>query len=692
MTRPAGSSVRSQRGLALLGLLAVIVMVFAYVLTSRLNAASRFVAVDREHNARVLNRAKLAVIGYALQTAYDPAERNPGRLPCPEAAGNYGVAANEGIAAGNCAVPAVGRLPWRTLGIEKLVDASGEPLWYVVSPGWALPTSTSTLTINPDSLGQITVDGANVVALIIAPGPAIAVQTAAGCVAKSQVRPTAPGTLDKTNYLECGNEANNFVSSAPGKTFNDQLVRIAPQEIMVGLEAAIQQRAQNVIAPALRSAAFKLDTSSPRKWIAVAPLPPPASSNPPVYPYAAPFSDPTASNFLGTVGTNRGLLPFASTASAVTISPTPADPVKTTSNGKVASIVCTWEVANRVYTCTGDYEETDKTKAMGLEMTATMLNAAMGLRARNTQVLTAEARPDATAAWTTASLVATKVLEINDGSVSGKPRGSVTATLSVMLPQQTAMGWPKWAEWRLSISSAVVADHPLLSSSGRALPFSGGTSAINDGNTVTGLTSGASGAVQVLVNSGDWASGTAAGMLYFSNVSGGPFTAGETLQVSGISRATAAGTDIDIGWFARNEWHRNFYYAVAQQNTPDVLPSTGGCTKGAGNCLRVKDSVVTSSPYNDSDSNIRVLLVLAGHRLGTQTRPSPLLSNYLEFENANGDTVYEQRTYRDSHAPLSPPTYSIYAPWNDRVVTVDGFPTGPYTNFPFTPAPIAVQW
>ena len=87
----ARASRRAQRGVALLGLLAVAVMVFAYVLTSRLNAASRFVGIDGDHNARVLARAKQALIGYMAQQAamsglqvvfqlrvvFEPPERNP---------------------------------------------------------------------------------------------------------------------------------------------------------------------------------------------------------------------------------------------------------------------------------------------------------------------------------------------------------------------------------------------------------------------------------------------------------------------------------------------------------------------------------------------------------------------------------------------------------------------------------------
>ena len=165
--------------MALLGLLAIAVMVFAYVLTSRLNAASRFVGVDRDSNAQVLSQAKRALIGWMAINA--STDNNPGRLPCPEAVNAIGTS-SEGISAPlvapstpNCAT--VGRLPWRTLGLNKLVDAASEPLWYAVSPGWRLQNSSTLLGIYADSLGAMVVDGQaapnEVVALIITPGPAM---------------------------------------------------------------------------------------------------------------------------------------------------------------------------------------------------------------------------------------------------------------------------------------------------------------------------------------------------------------------------------------------------------------------------------------------------------------------------------------------------------------------------------------
>jgi len=600
VVRPVGSA-RGQRGFALLALLAVIVMVFAYVITSRLNAASAFVGSDREHNSQVLARAKQALIGYMAQQASLAGENNPGRLPCPEAVNAIGVLSAEGIAAPlvspstpNCAT--LGRFPWRTVGVEKLVDSSSEPLWYAVSPGWRLDNSSTLLTINPDSVGSMTINGAlapNVIAVIIAPGPAMKVQASSGCTARQQSRSTPASTMDARDYVECFNAATPaFATTGPATSFNDQVVTVTAAELMPALEAAIQERMQREVAPAVLSTAFALNSSNPRRWVS-------STSNPPVYAYPVPFTTPTTSlsNFRGATGTNQGLMPFAPVAGFVSFQSVPANVIKTTANGKIANLVCAWESAT-VYGCTGDYEEQDPSLPITVQMNTTFTNVAMGFRTRNTAKLTAEARDDVVGAlWSTSNVSASRVLEMNDGSVAGKPRGSLTVTLTATLPNHLAMGWGKWAEFRLRLDRDVVGDHCLLSA-----------------------TTGTS----------------------------------------------CAGSD--TSWFARNQWYRNVYYAVADQNIPDTLPSVTGCD--STNCLRFNDDTVR---------NTRVLLVIAGRKLDTQTRPSSNFADYIEYQNADNGTYYEQHRMRAGKV------ISGNSPWNDRLVIVDWIspaPTFPVAYLP----------
>jgi hypothetical protein len=310
-----------QRGAALLTLLAVVILALGFMIVRHPGALDGFAAAKQSRNGQVLGTAKQALIGYVAQQATYAAENNPGRLPCPESPGDYGTA-NEGRAAGNCTLPAVGRLPWRTLGIDKLVDAAGEPLWYVVSTGWALSNGTApplTTFINSNTAGQLNIDGAanDAIALIIAPGPAFNAAAAGPCAAWNQVRPTA-GAPDVRNYLECENADSDaggvFVTAGPRGSFNDQVLRVTTGDLMPALEAAIGYRIERDIAPQIRQV-----YTSANGWTV------PVGSA--LFPFAAQFSNPEASIdpdpdpgpptradrsiYRGTLGTHQGLAPLA---------------------------------------------------------------------------------------------------------------------------------------------------------------------------------------------------------------------------------------------------------------------------------------------------------------------------------------------------------------------------------------------
>lgn len=74
---------------------------------------------------------------------------------------------------------------------------------------------------------------------------------------------------------------------------------------------------------------------------------------------------------------------------------------------------------------------------------------------------------------------------------------------------------------------------------GNEIQFNTAVGQINDGDTVTGLTSGASATVtRALLRSGTWtASGV--GTLVLGAITGGPFQTGEALQVGGVTKATS---------------------------------------------------------------------------------------------------------------------------------------------------------
>jgi hypothetical protein len=87
--------------------------------------------------------------------------------------------------------------PGATLGLDKWRDIAGEPLWYVVSPGWAKPNAATNTVINSSTLGNLTLDGGrDVVALIIAPGRPLQISASAGCTARVQRRTTPSPAID----------------------------------------------------------------------------------------------------------------------------------------------------------------------------------------------------------------------------------------------------------------------------------------------------------------------------------------------------------------------------------------------------------------------------------------------------------------------------------------------------------------
>ncbi len=459
-----------QRGVALLVMVTIITLGASWLLVSALtDAATSREAANRHNNARVLAEAKHALAGWMIRQAIQAGENNPGRLPCPEAAGYIGTA-NEGIAAGNCTLPAVGRLPWRTLGLPKLRDASGEPLWYVASPGWALPTVSSMLTINSNTAGQLTLDGAAnaAVALVIAPGPTLNVQASGGCTARAQSRSAA--LPDFRDYLECENAASpvdaSFVTNGPLGSFNDQVVALTTRDVLPGLEAAISKRIQREIVPALKTVYggnFGISAATP------------------VYPYAAPFDDPGpgtgTSDFQGVAGTYQGLLPFNQTRNCTASASNPRclpslvawanNPWAYEAGGwgtieGADPLNCFWEGDARL--CEGTYKEDSvcSDPACGglvIGLTATFSNVALGLRALDGTKVEIFAHDDP--------------LPFNEGDselVSGPTTASVilnsngTATVTVdgTVPNINSQGWGTHAVFRMRVRREVIGDHALL--------------------------------------------------------------------------------------------------------------------------------------------------------------------------------------------------------------------------------------
>ncbi|MCZ6803747.1 MAG: hypothetical protein O7D86_07420 [Proteobacteria bacterium] len=256
-----------QRGAALLVMMMIFIIAASYALVTKLNANTREY-LRRGSSLSVLNQAKAALIGYAVNYPLDHAGKGPGRLPCPDTTDN-------GSAVPNCSGATTGRFPFKTQGLETedFRDHSGERLWYRVANNYRSYTVGGP-KVNSELTGDFTVDStSNIVAVIFAPGAPVGTQDRAN------------DPLDVVNYLEDENADTNdiFTTQATGD-FNDTLVTITRQELM----SVVEKRVLGDVAEKLTD----------------------YQNNYGAYPWLSSFSDPSTSSFRGTVSTGRGHLPL----------------------------------------------------------------------------------------------------------------------------------------------------------------------------------------------------------------------------------------------------------------------------------------------------------------------------------------------------------------------------------------------
>ena len=229
-------------------MLGILGALFVTGLASNNNNASRSATT-----AVALAKAKEALIAYALTSdAFITTNGRPGQFPCPSTVSP--TASTNGVAAGTCATttPRIGRLPWKTLGIQELYDNAGEPLWYALSNNFRPPVTAG--KINSDTLGDLTIHDVGgtavlanqVVAVVFSAGAPVAGQnrtsTTSFCTTTST---TIAGNRCATNYLDISSGRNNatnagpYIADRPSATFNDQLVYITTADFIPKIEERI---------------------------------------------------------------------------------------------------------------------------------------------------------------------------------------------------------------------------------------------------------------------------------------------------------------------------------------------------------------------------------------------------------------------------------------------------------------------
>lgn len=222
--RTARSLPRQQRG-ALLILLVIALGVLAVTLFVGMLSSSAIQNERDKKTAAALAEAKTALIGWSASRS-----STPGQLPCPEDLNLIGLP-TEGTAASSCTLPAIGRLPWKTLKVGDIRDGYDEKLWYVISNGFRTQPINSSI-----SQAQLTIDGVpnSAVAIIFSPGPPLA----------GQVR-TASSPPLIANYLDGSNNDldNQFVTQGPAGTFNDKLLAVTHHDLF----SVVERRIANTI-------------------------------------------------------------------------------------------------------------------------------------------------------------------------------------------------------------------------------------------------------------------------------------------------------------------------------------------------------------------------------------------------------------------------------------------------------------
>ncbi len=245
-----------QRGAALMIMLVIMVMGAATILVSSLSGSGLRIERDKI-TAEALAKAKDALIGYAV-TYYDtPSTSTPqtfGFLSCPDPNGTAG-ANGEGSSetCGSKNVSAIGRFPWKTLGLPVLRDGNGECLWYAVSGSYKNNPKTDIMDWDTNGLFQllaasgVTLAGSTTdsqaVAVIFSPGVILSGQSQNR--ASDGTAPICGGNYTPSNYLDSdatisannatpnatANATTQFFASGATANINDQVIFITKNDI-----------------------------------------------------------------------------------------------------------------------------------------------------------------------------------------------------------------------------------------------------------------------------------------------------------------------------------------------------------------------------------------------------------------------------------------------------------------------------
>lgn len=206
-------------------MLVILIIGATAMLVSSLNSAAPQLARGMS-STNALAQAKEALIGYAITYSNTHTNVN-GFLPCPDQGQN---STQDGTANSTCAITdisAIGKLPWKSLGLQPLRDGSSECLWYAVSGTYKNSPDTDLMNWDNNGLFQIMApDGVNFLAGSSAENQPVAVIFAPGSPIGAQSRtpatnaPSCGGNYTASNYLDNDtiHGINNAVTSTTANT------------------------------------------------------------------------------------------------------------------------------------------------------------------------------------------------------------------------------------------------------------------------------------------------------------------------------------------------------------------------------------------------------------------------------------------------------------------------------------------
>ena len=237
----------------------VLLSLFATLLVSALGKANHQIERDKI-TAAALAQAKEALIGWSAARG-DVGNPRPGELPCPDT--NAPGSANYGNEVYPCVAGAIGRLPWKTLGIEEPRDGYGETLWYAIDGAFRRRTvnnnpinsdTRATMQVyDKDGITLLTPPGSEAVVVVFSPGMpfggqlrGVGQQTTASNYLDNAVPPAI--SVARNNATPNGPFIQGTVKDTNGNTvLNDRLLIITARDLMTIIEKRVAKELQPLL-------------------------------------------------------------------------------------------------------------------------------------------------------------------------------------------------------------------------------------------------------------------------------------------------------------------------------------------------------------------------------------------------------------------------------------------------------------